>query len=152
MNYETIGGQVQALREELAGIHMANAVHLTRKHRSQPHKFRHQERLERLQRIIEELGVLAGRTTKDATLARETFAVRFRVSHEPNGAVLTYSLAGPSISATLSSQRYESSTSLIDALSAMRLPGREIDGGSHPERIFVVGAAQLEILKLRVPE
>ena len=152
MNHEAIREQVQVLRQELADIHSANALHLTQTNRGWTHKFRHQERLERLQRIVEELGALAGRTTKNAKLARETFAVRFRVFHESNGVVLTYSLAGPSISAAVSSQRYDNSAALINALSDMRLPGREIEGGSCPDRIYVVCAAQLEILRLRVPE
>ena len=80
MNHEAIREQVQVLRQELANIHSANALHFTQKNRGWTHKFRHQERLERLQRIVEELGALAGRTTKNARLARETFAVRFRES------------------------------------------------------------------------
>ncbi|MBZ5572772.1 MAG: hypothetical protein LAO09_12955 [Acidobacteriia bacterium] len=152
MNHDTVHEQVQALRNELASIHAANTLHLMRKHRSQPHKFRHQERLERLQRIVEELGILKGRTTRNVSLARETFAVRFRVTHEPEGPVLAYRLAGPLISDAFSSQRFESTTSLINALSDMRLPGREIEAGSNPERVYVVGAAQLEILNLRIPE
>ena len=152
MNYQTTQVQSQALRKELADIHTANALHLTRTHRSQPQKFEHQGRLERLQRITEELGVLAGRTTRNASLARETFAVRFKVLHGPNGPVLSYGLAGALTSATFSSHGYESAASLISALSDMRLPGREIEAGSNPDRVYVVSAAQLEILNLRVPQ
>lgn len=152
MNHQTTHGQVEDLRQELASIHAANTLHLMRKHRSRLQESRHQERLERLQRIAEELGVLKGRTTENASLARETFAVRFTVIHEPYGPVLAYRLAGPLITDPFSSQQFTSTASLINALSDVRLPGREIEGGSNPERVYVVGAAQLEILNLRVPE
>lgn len=152
MNHVMVHQQVQSLRNELATIHTANTLHLMRKRRSPTHEFRHQERLERLQRIVEELGVLRGRKTRNASLVRETFAVRFSVIHGPAGPELSYRLAGPSISATFASHRFESTTSLINALSDMRLPGREIEAGNNPERIYIVGAAQLEILNLRVPE
>ena len=152
MNHQTTCEQVQALRKELTDIHSANSLHLTKKTRSRTGNVRHQERLGRLERIVEELGVLAGRTTKNARFARETFAVRFRVFHGPNGPVLTSSLAGPSISTAFSSRQFDNSASLVNALSDMRLPGREIEQGSCPDRVYIVGATQLEILKLRVPE
>jgi 3-methyladenine DNA glycosylase Mpg len=152
MNHNAVRERVQSLTSELASIHTTNALHLVRKHRSRAREFRHQERLERLQQIVEELGALRGQTTRNANHARETFAVRFRVIYEPAGPMLSYRLAGPSISTTFASHRFESTTSLINALSDMRLPGREIEAGKNPERIYVVGAAQLEILNLKVPE
>jgi len=152
MNHETVHIQTLALRKELADIHTANALHLMRTRRSQPQTFQHRNRLDRLQWIVEELRSLAGRTTGNASVVRETFAVRFRVVHGPKGPVLNYELAGPCISSTFSSQQYESAASLVSALSNVRLPGREIEAGSNSDRVYIVSAAQLEILNLRVPQ
>jgi|SRR5579862_8892839 len=152
MNHLTTCEQAQVLRKEQTDVHSANALYLVKKTRSRTDRARHQARLGRLERIAEELSALAGRKVKNPEFARETFAVRFRVFHEPNGPVLTYSLAGPSTFPAFSSRQYDNSPSLVKALSDMRLPGREIDAGSCPDRIYIVGANQLEILKLAVPE
>jgi hypothetical protein len=152
MNYEIVHEQTQALRKELADIQSANSVHFARTRRSPMQEFKHQERQERLQTIVEEISRLGVRRTGNCGLAKNTFNVRFKVLHEPDGPVLSCGLAGPQVSAVFSSQRYDSTASLINALSEMRLPGWEIAAGKNPDRVFVVGAAQLDILKLRIPE
>ena len=152
MNYETVHEQIAALRKELADIQSANSLHFARRRRSPMQEFKHHERQERMQTIVEEIARLCGRRTENSHFAKNTFNVRFTIHHEPDGPVLSYGLAGPVVSAMFASRRYDSTASLINALSEMRLPGWEIAAGRNPGRVFVVGTAQLDMLKLRIPD